>query len=88
VLLSELGLQVRAGCHTGEVEIADDKVRGLAVHIGARTAALEGPSQVLIFQTVKDLMASSGFVFEDAGEHELKGSSDRWRPYRVVSKRA
>jgi class 3 adenylate cyclase len=79
-----LGLEIRAGCHTGEVELSGTEVRGVAVHIGARVAALAKPSQVLVSQTVKDLVAGSGLAFEDAGEHELKGVPDRWRLYRVV----
>ena len=82
--VAPLGVQIRAGVHTGEVEMAGDDVRGLAVHIGARVAALAGPSEVLVSNTVKDLTAGSGLVFEDAGEHELKGVPDRWRLYRVV----
>ena len=62
-----LGIEVRAGLHTGEVELSGDEVQGLAVHIGARVAALAGPSQVLVSSTVKDLVAGSGLVFEDAG---------------------
>jgi class 3 adenylate cyclase len=81
----ELGIQIRAGVHTGEVEVDGDAVRGIAVHIGARVAALAGPSQVLVSSTVKDLVSGSGLTFEDAGEHELKGVPDRWRLYRVVS---
>lgn len=79
-----IGLEVRAGVHTGEIELRGDDVAGLAVHIGARVAALAGPSEVLVSSTVKDLTAGSGLVFEDAGEHELKGVPDRWRLYRVV----
>jgi class 3 adenylate cyclase len=82
--LGELGLQIRAGCHTGEIELAEANVRGIAVHIGARISALADTSEVLVSQTVKDLVAGSGLVFEDAGEHELKGVPDRWRLYRVV----
>jgi class 3 adenylate cyclase len=59
-------------------------VRGIAVHIGAPVAALASPSEVLVSSTVKDLVAGSGLVFEDAGEHELKGVPDRWRLYRAV----
>jgi class 3 adenylate cyclase len=81
----DLGIEIRAGCHTGEVELADDNVRGIAVHIGARIAALGGPSEVLVSSTVKDLVAGSGLVFEDRGEHDLKGVPDRWRVYRVVN---
>ena len=80
-----LGIEVRTGCHTGEVEFAGTGVRGIAVHIGARVGALAGPSEVLVSQTVKDLVAGSELSFEDAGEHELKGVPDRWRLYRVVS---
>ncbi len=80
-----LGIQVRAGVHTGEVETIDGKVGGIGVHIGSRVAGAAGPSEVLVSQTVKDLVAGSGLAFEDAGEHELKGVPDRWRLYRVVS---
>jgi class 3 adenylate cyclase len=79
-----LGVEVRAGVHTGEVELVDDDVRGIAVHIGARVMAAALPSQVLVSSTVKDLVAGSGLTFEDAGEHELKGVPDTWRLYRVV----
>ena len=80
-----LGVQIRAGVHTGEVEVDGDAVRGIAVHIGARVAALAGPSDVLVSSTVKDLVAGSGLTFEDAGEHELKGVPDRWHLYRVAT---
>ena len=80
----ELSIEIRAGVHTGEVEIGPDGIKGLAVHIGARVAALAGPGEVLVSSTVKDLVAGSGLTFEDAGEHELKGVPDRWRLYRVV----
>jgi pimeloyl-ACP methyl ester carboxylesterase len=83
--LRDLGLEVRAGVHTGEIELRGDDVAGLAIHIGARVAAIAGPSEVLVSSTVKDLTAGSGLTFEDAGEHELKGVPDRWRLYRVVS---
>jgi class 3 adenylate cyclase len=83
-----LGVEIRAGCHTGELELAGEDVQGLAVHIGARVAALAGPSEVLVSSTVKDLTPGSGLMFEDAGEHELKGVPDRWHLYRVVSERA
>ncbi len=79
-----LGIEVRAGVHTGEVETIDRKVGGMGVVIGARVGASAGPSEVFVSQTVKDLVAGSGLSFEDAGEHELKGVPDRWRLYRVV----
>ena len=81
----DLGIQVRAGLHTGEVEQIGDKVGGIAVNIGARVAALAGPSEVVTSQTVKDLVAGSGIVFEDRGEHELKGVPDRWHLYGVAT---
>ena len=80
----ELGLEIRAGLHTGEVELEGDAVRGIAVHIGARVSSLGGPNEVLVSQTVKDLVAGSNVTFEDRGEHELKGVPDRWRLYRVM----
>jgi pimeloyl-ACP methyl ester carboxylesterase len=82
--VARLGLEVRAGLHTGECETIDGKVGGIAVVIGARVGAKAGSSEVLVSQTVKDLVAGSGLVFEDAGEHELKGVPDRWHLYRVV----
>ena len=80
-----LGLQIRAGLHTGEIKMAGGDVHGIAVHIGARVGALAAPSEVLVSQTVKDLVAGSGLMFEDAGEHELKGVPDRWHLYRATS---
>ncbi len=80
-----IGIEVRAGVHTGEVATFDGKVAGLAVNIGARVGAIAGPSQVLASQTVKDLVAGSGLSFEYAGEHELKGIPDRWRLYAVLA---
>jgi class 3 adenylate cyclase/pimeloyl-ACP methyl ester carboxylesterase len=79
-----LGLEVRAGCHTGEIELTGSDVGGIAVHIGARVAALAGPSEVLVSSTVKDLVAGSGIVFEDRGEHELKGVPEMWRLYAAL----
>jgi class 3 adenylate cyclase len=78
-----LGLEVRAGCHTGEIELLGADVGGIAVHIGARVGALAGPSEVLVSSTVKDLVAGSGLVFEDRGEHTLKGVPEAWRLYAV-----
>jgi class 3 adenylate cyclase len=80
----DLGIEIRAGMHTGECEVIDGKIGGITVSIGARVASNAGPSQVLVSQTVKDLVAGSGLTFEDAGEHELKGVPDRWRLYRVA----
>jgi class 3 adenylate cyclase len=80
----DLGIEVRAGLHTGEVTLDGGDVAGLGVVIGARVGATAMPSEVLVSQTVKDLVAGSGLSFEDAGEHELKGVPDRWHLYRVV----
>jgi class 3 adenylate cyclase len=79
-----LGIEIRAGVHTGEVETINEKVGGIAVSIGARVAALAGPSEILASQTVKDLTAGSGLRYENAGEYELKGVPDRWRLHRVA----
>jgi pimeloyl-ACP methyl ester carboxylesterase len=83
--LRELGIDVRAGLHTGECELVDDKVAGVAVHTGARVAARAGPGEVLVSQTVKDLVAGSGIEFEERGEHVLKGVPGQWRLYAVSS---
>lgn len=79
-----LGLEVRAGLHTGEIEMAGDDVRGLAVHIGARVAAAAGPGEVLVTGTVRDLVAGSGIDFEDRGSSVLKGVPGEWRLFAVV----
>ena len=79
-----LGLKIRAGCHTGEIELAGDDVLGIAVHISARIAALADPSQVLVSSTVKDLVAGSGLAFEDRGTRKLKGVPDEWHLYAVI----
>jgi class 3 adenylate cyclase len=75
------GLEIRAGLHTGEVELIGDDVGGIAVHIGARVAGLAGPSEVLVSSTVKDLVVGSGLHFEDRGAHALKGVPDQWHVY-------
>jgi class 3 adenylate cyclase len=79
-----LGIEIRAGLHTGECELVGEKVGGIAVHIGARIAALGGPSEVLASRTVKDLVAGSGVSFEDRGLHRLKGVEDEWQLFAVV----
>jgi class 3 adenylate cyclase len=68
-----LGIQVRSGLHTGEIEIADNDVQGIAVHIASRVSALAGPGEVLVSRTVKDLVAGSGLRFNERGRHSLKG---------------
>jgi class 3 adenylate cyclase len=84
-LVRELGIEVRAGVHTGECEIVDGKCTGLTVSIGARVASTAGPSEVRVSQTVKDLVAGSGLSFKDLGEHQLKGVFERWRLYAVLA---
>jgi class 3 adenylate cyclase len=79
----ELGIEVRAGLHTGEIELQGDDVAGLAVHIGARIAALAGPSDIIVSSTVHDLVVGSGLVFEDRGPHEFKGVPGEWRLFAV-----
>ena len=74
-----LGLEIRAGLHTGEIELAGEDVRGLAVHIGARIAALAGAGEVLVSRTVRDLVAGSGLTFRDRGTYTLKGVPDEWQ---------
>jgi class 3 adenylate cyclase len=80
-----LGIQVRAGVHTGECEVIDGKYGGIAVATGARIAAAASPSEILVSQTVKDLVAGSGLGFEARGSHELKGIPGRWQLYAVVA---
>jgi class 3 adenylate cyclase len=82
-----LGIDIRAGVHTGECQVIDGKVGGLGVVIGARVGSKATSGHILVSQTVKDLTAGSGLIFEDTGEHELKGLPDRWRLYRLVSQR-
>jgi class 3 adenylate cyclase/pimeloyl-ACP methyl ester carboxylesterase len=80
----DLGIEIRAGVHTGECELIEDKCSGLTVSIGARVAAIGGPGDVLVSQTVKDLVPGSGLQFDDAGEHQLKGVPGRWRLHKVI----
>ncbi len=79
-----LGLEVRAGLHTGECRSIEGKVGGLAVSIGARVTSLAGRSEILVSQTVRDLVAGSGLELADRGEHELKGVPGSWRVFAVV----
>ena len=79
-----LSIEVRSGVHTGECQMIDGKVGGIGVAIGARIGSMAHANEVLVSQTVKDLTAGSGLMFEDAGEHELKGIPDRWKLYRVA----
>jgi len=81
----ELGVQVRAGLHTGEIEIVEGGIAGIAVHIAARVAGLAGPDEVFVSSTVKDLVAGSGLTFAEHGTFELKGVPGTWRIFRVES---
>ena len=79
-----LGIEVRAGLHTGECEVIGNDVGGLAVHIGARVSALAAPGEVLVSSTVRDLVVGSGIQFEERGTHALKGVPDEWRLFAVA----
>ena len=81
----DIGVILRAGLHTGECERRGEDIAGIAVHIGARVAALAGSGEVLVSRTVKDLVAGSGLLFEDRGSHALKGVPDDWRLFAVTS---
>jgi class 3 adenylate cyclase len=81
--MQDLGIEIRAGLHTGECEMIGDDIGGIAVHIGARVAATAGPGEVLVSSTVKDLVAGSGIQFRDSGVHALKGVPGDWHLYAV-----
>jgi class 3 adenylate cyclase len=82
--LQPLGIEVRAGLHTGECEVRGDDVGGIAVHIGARVSALAGAGEVLVSGTLRDLLVGSGLEFDDRGTHELKGVPGEWRIFSVL----
>jgi class 3 adenylate cyclase len=75
------GLQLRAGIHTGEVEVHGEKFAGIAVHIGARIAAAAGTGEILVSRTVRDLVAGSGLELQDRGQFQLKGVAETWQLY-------
>jgi class 3 adenylate cyclase/pimeloyl-ACP methyl ester carboxylesterase len=83
--VQSLGIEVRAGLHTGECEVRGDDIGGIGVHIGARVSALAGPNEVLVSSTLRDLVIGSGLEFEERGSHELKGVPGEWRLYAVTS---
>lgn len=85
--MPSLGIEVRAGLHTGEVELIGDDIGGIAVHVAARIAALGGASEVLVSRTVRDLGVGSGIDFVAAGRHAFKGVPDEWEIYRVATRR-
>jgi class 3 adenylate cyclase len=80
-----LGIEVRAGLHTGECEVRGEDIGGIAVHIGARVSALAGPNEVLVSSTLRDLVIGSGLEFEDRGAHQLKGVPGEWHLFAVAS---
>ncbi len=84
LISQELGVAVRAGLHTGEIELQGDDTVGIAVHLAARVAALAGPHEVLVSRTVRDLVSGSGIEFEDQGTFELKGFPEKWQIFKVV----
>ena len=77
--LAGMGIEIRAGIHTGELDVRDDDVGGIAVHIGARIMAAAGPGEILVSRTVRDLVTGSGITLEDRGTHTLRGLSDPWQ---------
>jgi pimeloyl-ACP methyl ester carboxylesterase len=83
--LRQMGVEVRSGIHTGEVEVIGDDVGGMAVNIGARVGALGGAGEVLVSSTVRELVVGSGIEFEERGAHELKGAPGEWRLYAVAA---
>ena len=80
-----LGIQIRIGLHTGECELMENKVSGIAVHLGARVMSKAGPNEVLVSSTVKDLVAGSGIAFEERGMHKLKGIPGEWQLFKVLN---
>jgi class 3 adenylate cyclase len=83
--VQSLGIELRAGLHTGECEVRGDDIGGIGVHIGARVSALAGPNDVLVSSTLRDLVIGSGLDFEDRGAHELKGVPGEWHLFAVAS---
>ena len=82
--VSQLGIQIRAGLHSGEIELSGDDIGGIAVHIASRVIAAAQPGEVLVSSTVKDLSAGSGINFSDRGKQVLKGVPDEWRLFAVT----
>ncbi len=81
--MERLGIQIRAGLHIGECEVIDNQIGGMAVHIGSRICGLAGASEILVSQTIKDLVAGSGLGFEERGTHKLKGVPEEWRLFAL-----
>jgi class 3 adenylate cyclase len=83
--LARLGLDVRAGVHTGEVELVEGKIGGIAVHVGARVGAVGGPGEVIVTRTVKDLTAGSGLAYRELGPHSLRGVPGEWELFAAAA---
>jgi class 3 adenylate cyclase len=81
--LASLDVSIRAGLHTGEIEMLDDDIAGIAVHVAARVAGLAEANEILVSRIVRDLVAGSGMSFSEHGTHELKGIPERWTLYLV-----
>ena len=81
--MEDLGLQIRVGLHTGQIEIADGDIRGIAVHVAARIMGLAGPGEVLVSGVMPPLVLGSRIAFDDRGSHELKGVPDTWPVFAV-----
>jgi class 3 adenylate cyclase len=81
--MTDLEIPIRAGLHTGEIEIRGDDIAGLAVHIAARVASLAGAHETMVSSTVKDLVVGAGFEFDDRGDQQLKGIEEPWHCYSV-----
>jgi class 3 adenylate cyclase len=82
-----LGIEVRAGLHTGECQVRGEDIGGIGVHIGARVSALAGPNEVLVSSTLRDLVIGSGLEFDERGAHQLKGVPGEWRLFAVAPTR-
>jgi class 3 adenylate cyclase len=82
--VTALGIAIRAGVHAGEVEVRGTDVGGIAVHVTARVCAEAGPGEVVVSRTIQDVVAGSGLLFEERGDHELRGIAGRWRLFDLV----
>ncbi|MGZ4150687.1 MAG: adenylate/guanylate cyclase domain-containing protein, partial [Actinomycetota bacterium] len=86
--VADLGIEIRAGVHVGEIEAIGEDVAGVTVHVAARVSALGGAGEVFVSSTVKDLIAGSGLAFEEAGQHALKGIPGEWTLFRLADQHA
>jgi class 3 adenylate cyclase len=84
-LVRALGIEIRSGLHTGEIEVSGTDIQGIAVHIASRVSALAGPGEVLVSRTIKDLVAGSGLSFRERGRHSLKGLQEPMDLYAALN---